>query len=101
MKKGRVLMPGGAINILDLFVTYEYGYELKVIVTNKWASGKKILMYNKGRAAQDSALEELKSQSHVDYIAVRNLLGNQLFMMAVILSHNLNRELQMTPRVLE
>jgi hypothetical protein len=84
---------------LDLFVPYEYGYEFKVIVTNKWASGKKILVYHNGRAAQESVLGELKSQSQMDYIAVRGLLGNQLFMMAALLSHNLNRELQMTTRV--
>jgi hypothetical protein len=84
---------------LDLFVPYEYGYEFKVIVTNKWASGKKILMYHNGRAAQESVLGEMKSQSQMDYIAVRGLLGNQLFMMAAVLSHNLNRELQMTTRV--
>ena len=86
---------------LDLFVPYEYGYEFKVIVTNKWASGKKILMYHNGRAAQESVLGELKSQSQMDYIAVRGLLGNQLFMMAAVLSHNLNRELQMATRVPE
>jgi hypothetical protein len=86
---------------LDLFVPYEYGYEFKAIVTNKWASGKKILRYHNGRAAQESVLGELKSQSQMDYIAVRNLLGNQLFMMAAVLSHNLNRELQMTTRVPE
>ena len=86
---------------MDLFVPYEYGYEFKVIVTNKWASGKKILMYHNGRAVQESVLGELKSQSQMDYIAVRNLLGNQLFMMAAVLSHNLNRELQMTTRVPE
>ena len=86
---------------LDLFVPYEYGYEFKVIVTNKWASGKKILMYHNGRAAQESVLGELKSQSQMDYIAVRGLLGNQLFMMAAVLSHNLNRELQMVTRVPE
>jgi len=84
---------------LDLFVPYEYGYEFKVIVTNKWASGKKILMYHNGRAAQESVLGELKSQSQMDYIAVRGLLGNQFFMMAAVLSHNLNRELQMATRV--
>jgi len=84
---------------LDLFVPYEYGYEFKVIVTNKWASGKKVLVYHNGRAAQESVLGELKSQSQMDYIAVRGLLGNQLFMMAAILSHNLNRELQMATRV--
>ncbi len=84
---------------LDLFVPYEYGYEFKVIVTNKWASGKKVLMYHNGRAMQENVLGELKSQSQMDYIAVRGLLGNQLFMLAAILSHNLNRELQMATRV--
>jgi hypothetical protein len=80
---------------LDLFIPYEYGYEFKVIVTNKWASGKKTLMYHNGRAAQESVFGELKSQSQMDYIAVRGLLGNQLYMLAAVLSHNLNRELQM------
>ncbi len=36
---------------LDLFIPYAYGYEFKVIVTNKWTSGKKTLMYHNGRAA--------------------------------------------------
>jgi len=84
---------------LDLFVPYEYGYEFKVIVTNKWASGKKTLMYHNGRAAQESVFGELKSQSQMDYIAVRGLLGNQLYMLAAVLSHNLNRELQMGTRI--
>ena len=86
---------------LDLFVPHEYGYEFKVIVTNQGASGKKVLRYHNGRAAQESVLGELKSQSQMDYIAVRNLMGNQLFMMAAVLSHNLNRELQMTVRAPE
>lgn len=83
---------------LDLFIPYEYGYEFKVIVANKWASAKKILRYHNGRAAQESVFGELKSQSQMDYIAVRGLLGNQLYMLAAVLSHNLNRELQMATR---
>ena len=84
---------------LDLFILYEYGYEFKVIVTNKWASGKKTLMYHNGRAAQESVFGELKSQSQMDYIAVRGVFGNQLYMLAAILSHNLNRELQMATQL--
>lgn len=80
---------------LDLFIPHEYGYEFKVIVTNKWTSGKKTLRYHNGRAAQESVFGELKSHSQMDYIAVRGLLGNQLYMLAAVLSHNLNRELQM------
>jgi hypothetical protein len=67
-----------------------------VIVTNKGASGKKILMYHNGRASQESVFGELKSQSQMDYIPVRGLYGNQLYMLAAVMAHNLNRELQMT-----
>jgi hypothetical protein len=84
---------------LDLFIPYEYGFEFKVIVTNKCSSGKKVLMYHNGRAAQESVFGELKSQSQMDYIAVRSLYGNQLYLLAAVLSHNLNRELQMATRL--
>ena len=70
-----------------------------MIVTNKWASGKKTLRYHNGRAAQESVFGELKTQSQMDYIVVRGLLGNQLYMLAAVLSHNLNRELQMETKV--
>ena len=52
-------------------------------------------MYQNGRAVRKSVLGELRSQSQMDYIAVRGLWGNQLYMLAAVLSHNLNRELQM------
>ncbi len=58
-------------------------------------------MYHNGRAAQESVFGELKSQSQMDYIAVRGLLGNQFYMLAAVLSHNLNRELQMAARLPE
>ena len=31
----------------------------------------------------------------MDYVAVRRLCGNQLYLMAAVLAHNLTRELQM------
>jgi hypothetical protein len=37
----------------------------------------------------------MKSQGQMDYIAVRCLCGNQLYLMASVLAHNLTRELQM------
>lgn len=80
---------------LDMFIPHEYGYEFKVIVTNKKTTAKKVLMYHNGRASQESVFGELKSQSQMDYIAVRRLCGNQMYMMAAIIAHNLNRELQM------
>lgn len=81
---------------LDMFVPHEYGYEFKVIITNKQIAAKKVLMYHNGRAAQEGIFGELKSQGQMDYIAVRRLYGNQMYMMAAIIAHNLNRELQMT-----
>jgi hypothetical protein len=81
---------------LDLFVPHEYGYEFKVIVTNKGTSAKKVLMYHNGRGSQESVFGELKSQSQLEYVPVRYLYGNQMYMIAAIMAHNLNRELQMT-----
>jgi hypothetical protein len=80
---------------LDLFIPIEYGYEYKVIVFNKRISAKKILILHNGRGSQESVFGELKTQSQLDYIAVNKLSGNQFYMMAAILAHNLNRELQM------
>jgi len=36
---------------LDLFVPYEYGYDFKVIVTNKRIHARKLLAYHNGRGA--------------------------------------------------
>ncbi|MEK9137101.1 MAG: transposase, partial [Bacteroidota bacterium] len=80
---------------LDLFIPHVYGYEFKAIITNKSASAKKVLAFHNGRGSQESVFGELKSQGQMDYIAVRGLYGNQLYMLASILAHNLNRELQM------
>ncbi len=84
---------------LDLFIPYEYGDEFRAIVTNRWASRKKTLMYHNGRWAQEGVFGELKSQSQMAYIAVRGLLGNQLYMLTAIFLHNLNRELQMATQL--
>ena len=81
---------------LDLFIPHAYGYDFKVIITNKQTAAKKVLMYHNGRAAQEGIFGELKSQGQMDYIAVRRLYGNQMYMLAAIMAHNLNRELQMT-----
>jgi hypothetical protein len=80
---------------LDLFIPHEYGFEFKVIVTNKGSSAKKILLYHNGRGSQENVFGELKTQTQLEYVAVRHLHGNQIYMIAAILAHNLNRELQM------
>jgi hypothetical protein len=80
---------------LDLFVPYQYGYEFKVIVTNKRSSARNVLRFHNGRGAQENIFGELKSQCQMDYIPVRSLCGNQVYLLCSILAHNLMRTLQM------
>jgi hypothetical protein len=79
---------------LDLFAPHECGYEFKVIVTNKRSSARNVLRFHNGRGAQENIFGELKSQCQMDYVPVRGLAGNQLYLMSAILSHNLLRRLQ-------
>ncbi len=80
---------------LDMFTPHEYGFDFKVIVTNKTTTVKKVLNFHQGRGSQENILGELKSQCNMDYVAVRRLHGNQLYMMSAIISHNLLKELHM------
>ena len=80
---------------LDLFIPYEYGHDFKVIITNKVLSAKKVLAYHNGRGAQEGLFAELKSQTQMDYVPTRNQAGNQVYILAAMLAHNLNREMQM------
>ncbi len=86
---------------LDLFKPTEYGYDFKVIVTNKRTSARKVVRFHKGRGSQEGIFAELKSHCQIDYVPVTTRVGNQLYMFAAILAHNLARELQMqvSPRV--
>jgi len=80
---------------LDLFIPHEYGFEFKVIITNKQTTMKKVLSFHNGRGSQENTFSELKSQCNLDYVAVRRLHGNLLYMMSAIITHNLFRELHM------
>lgn len=80
---------------LDLFIPYEYGYDFKVIVTNKRINAGKLLAYHNGRGAQEGVFAELKSQTQMDYVPTRRQGGNQVFVLSAMLAHNLNREMQM------
>ena len=79
---------------LDLFKPTEYGYEFKVIVTNKQGSPRRVVAFHEGRGSQEGIFAELKSHCQMDYIPVTTRVGNQLYMFAGILAHNLTRELQ-------
>ena len=80
---------------LDLFVPHEYGYEFKVVLTNKSLTAARIVAFHNGRGSQEGIFAELKSQIQMDYVPTRTWLGNQVFMLSAILAHNLSRELQM------
>jgi hypothetical protein len=80
---------------LDLFIPREYGYEFKVIVTNKTCGMGKVLSFHNGRGSQEGIFGEMKSQIQMAYIPVRKMVGNQLYLLSGLLGHNVMRELQM------
>ena len=80
---------------LDLFLPYEYGYDFKVVVTNKTISPKKVVAFHEGRGSQEGIFGELKTHCQMGYVPVRKWLGNQTYLLAGLLAHNLLRELQM------
>ena len=80
---------------LDLFIPFESSSDFRVVVTNKTKSAKRVLVFHHGRGSQEKLFGELKDTSNMDYILVNRLAWNQVFLMAVIMAHNLNREPQM------
>jgi len=80
---------------LDLFVPHEYGYEFKVIVTNKTIEAPRVVAFHEGRGSQEGIFAELKTHCQMDYIPVRRRCGNQVYLLATVFAHNLGRELQM------
>lgn len=80
---------------LDLFIPYEYGYEFKVIVTNKRVQAKTVIRFHEGRGSQEGIFGELKTHCQMGHIPVCGRVGNQLYLFAAIFAHNLTRELQM------
>ena len=80
---------------LDLFVPYEYGYEFKVIVTNKELTASALVGYHGGRGSQEGVFGELKTQCQMDYIPVRKRCGNETYLLASLFAFNLLRDLQM------
>ena len=80
---------------LDLFEPYEYGYEFKVIVTNKDLSASAVVSYHEGRGSQEGVFAELKSHCQMDYVPVRTRRGNELYLLAGLFAFHLSRDLQM------
>jgi hypothetical protein len=82
---------------LDLFIPYEYGYEFKVIVTNKTLKMKKVAAFHDGRGSQEGIFAELKSHTQMDYVPTRRKAGNQVYLLSAVLAHNLNCVFQTKP----
>ncbi len=80
---------------LDLFTPYEYGYEFKVIITNKPPAANSVVAYHDGRGSQEGLFSELKSHNPLDYIPTCTWNGNKVYLLATLFAHNLTRELQM------
>jgi hypothetical protein len=78
-----------------MFVPHEYGYDFKVIVTNKTIKAKNVIAFHNGRGSQEGIFAELKSQLNMDIIPFRRLIPNQLYLMAGCIAHNFSRTLQM------
>lgn len=90
----RRIRPRGPVQ-LDLFIPYTHDYEFQVVVTNKTLAPRRAVVFHHGRGTQEAVFAELKSQGQMDYIPTRTMLGNQAYLLAVLLAYNLNRELQM------
>jgi len=80
--------------LLDFFIPGEYGFAFKVIVTNKSCGMRKLMRFHHSRGSQGREFSELKSQVQMNYIPVRKLYGNQLYLMVTVLAHILTKELQ-------
>jgi hypothetical protein len=80
---------------LDLFAPHAFGYDFKVIVTNKRIAVRWIVAFHDGRGSQEGIFGELKAQYHMNHVPVRRLFGNQMYLLAGLFAHNLMRELQM------
>jgi len=85
---------GGPLQ-LDLFEPRSVDYSFKVIATNKTASAREVMLFHHGRGSQEGIIGEAKSLAMMDYIPTRSWAGNQLYMQAAVMAHNLARELQM------
>jgi hypothetical protein len=93
--RNRVLIQDKAPVQLDIFTPYEVGHDFKVIVTNLTEEAGVVQAFHNGRGSQEGIFAELKSDNALAYVATNTWLGNQVYLNAALLAHNLTRELQM------
>lgn len=80
---------------LDLFEPRSTEYSYKVIMTNKRCSAKSVMLFHHGRGSQEGIIGEAKESAQMDYVPTRSWAGNQFYMLASLVAHNVTRELQM------
>lgn len=80
---------------LDLFEPVDYDFDFKVIITNRKDALAKAVVCHEGRGSQEGIFAELKSENALAYVPTKTWLGNRAFMSAVLIAHNLTRELEM------
>lgn len=80
---------------LDLFEPRASKYEYKVIVSNKGTKAKWLTRYHEGRGSQEGLFGELKTDVAMGHVPVRTRNGNEAYLLAGLMGHNLLRELQM------
>ena len=80
---------------LDLFEPFKTGCDFKVVISNKSLSVPRLIDFHNGRGSQEGIFGELKSENALAYVPTRTWTGNQTYMLAALLAHNLTRELQM------
>jgi hypothetical protein len=83
---------------LDLFEPREFGYEYKVIVTNKRERARDVVLFHNGRGSQEGVIGEAKQCASLGYIPTFDLAANQVYSLCSMFAHNLAREIQMLAR---
>jgi hypothetical protein len=66
-----------------------------VIITNKSTGAAQVITYHNGRGSQENVFAELKTDGNMEYIPFKRLIPNQIYLISVVLAHNLSREFQM------
>jgi hypothetical protein len=71
---------------LDLFVPHAYGYEFKVILTNKRLGATQDARLPQRPGRQEGIFAELKSDNALGYVPTRSWVGNQIYLLSVLLA---------------
>lgn len=79
----------------DLFEPRSFQLDYKAVITNRKDPINKVVLCHEGRGSQEGIFAELKSESALAYVPTGTWSGNRAFMSAVLIAHNLTRELTM------